>query len=89
MKRMILLLLAALFAAVVQAQQTLTVPGGQQPLATSSVKPPQGSTIICVPHEDGSWTIMMNGHVRTAPNFQAMQAAVADMHGESLRRGEN
>jgi hypothetical protein len=79
-KRMILLLPVTLFAAVVQAQQTLTVPGGQQPLATPSVKPAPGSTIICVPHEDGSWTVMMNGHVRTAPNFQAMQAAVSDMH---------
>ena len=88
MKSMILLP-AVLLAAVVQAQQTLTVPGGQQPTATSSVKPLQGSTIICVPHEDGSWTVMMNGHVRTAPNSQAMQAAVSAMHDESLRRGEN
>jgi hypothetical protein len=81
MKKMILLLPVTLFAAVVQAQQTLTVPSGQQPLATPSVKPPQGSPIVCIPHEDGSWTVMMNGHVRTAPNFQAMQEVVSDMHG--------
>jgi hypothetical protein len=86
MKRMILLLPVTLFAAVVQAQQqTLTVPSSQQPTAAPSVKPPPGSTIVCVPHEDGSWTVMMNGHVRTAPNFEAMQETVSQMRNE----GEN
>lgn len=86
MKKIILLLPVTLFAAVVQAQQpTLTVPSSQQPTATPSVKPTPSSTIVCVPHEDGSWTVMTNGHVRTAPNFEAMQATVSQMRAE----GEN